>query len=354
MKLTINSRVLKAALESANRAVNPKASTPILANFHISCGNGYLVVTGTDTNNTIVETVPCEGEGTAVLPLNLLELVRALPDGEVSIATDATSATINWANGHSSIPCFEDKDYPTIASIPDTAPIVVKAQDFAKTAGRAIPFVADDQLRPVLGGVLFRTNGDHIDIVATDTRSLAIFPLKAEGDIDAVIPVGAIKSALGGNSDIEIYTAKDNICFRTGTTTVIARSIIGKFPNYESVVPKTFTSHLKADKASFKDAIHRVGVCSSKATGHIKLNLGVFESTIEAQDLAMGTTAKERPLGLTYDSADFSVGFKDDNLVKAISVFDGEVTIGFNDPKKATLVSSENDDAVIVVMPVAI
>lgn len=359
MKLTINSRVLKSALESANKGINPKPNIPTLANFLLEGNGSYLTITGSDGNTTIKETIPCETEGKALLPTNLLELVRTLPEGDITIETEDTTATILWKNGKSTIPAFPVSDYPEIKDY-EGEYLAIKGDTFASALSHTLPHTADDELRPVMAGVFFNAKEDGtIDIVASDSHTLGLYTIKADHKepFNFVAPANALKlvSALAKVNDVEIANDDASIYFRIGTTTIQSRKIVGKFPKYESVIPKTFTSTLTAEKALLLNSIKRVSVCANKASGHIKLSLGMLATTIEAQDLSLQTSAREDPEGVTYEGADLAIGFKGEYLVRCISAIEStEVQIKFNDPYKAAVVTSDEDAGTMIIMPIKV
>lgn len=359
MKITINSRVLKSALESAVKGINPKPTIPSLANFLLEGNGAYLTITGSDSNTTIKETIPCETEGKALIPTNLLELVRTLPEGDITIEAEDNTAKVSWKNGQSTLPTFPVSDYPEIKDY-EGEYLTVKGDILASALAHTIPHTADDDLRPVMGGVLFKAKEDGtIDIVASDSHTLGLYTIKADHKkpFSFVAPSTALKliSNLAKASDVEIASDEASIIFRTGTTTISTRKIVGNFPKYESIIPTKFNSTLTADKTLLLNSIRRVLVCSSKASGHIKLSLGMLENQIEAQDLSMQTSAREIPEGVSYDGADLTIGFKGDYLIRCINAIEsGEVKINFNDPRKAAVVTSEEDASTMLIMPVQI
>ena len=358
MKLTINSRVLKSALESANKAINPKPTIPALANFLLE-GNGvYLTITGSDGNTTIKETIPCETEGKVLLPTNLLELVRTLPEGDITIETEDNTAKVSWKNGQSTLPTFPVNEYPEIPQYAGTY-FTIKGNVLANALAYTLPHTANDDLRPVMNGVFFNSKDGVIDFVASDAHTLALYKVATDHKepFDFIVDKTAVKVMADkvNNEDAEFAADERNIYFRTDTTEIVARRIEGKFPNYASIIPTTFTSTLTADKAALIGSIRRVMVCSSKASGHIKLNLGMLESTIEAQDLSMQSSAREVLEGVTFDGTDLSIGFKGELLLKSIAVIEGgDVKINLNGPQKAAIVTGDNDMGLSLVMPVNI
>ena len=360
MKITINNKVLKSALESANKVINPKASLPITTNFLLRAEGDYLAVIATDTGITIKESVPCLAEGEAVLPVNLLELVRVLPDGDVTIEADSTLAKVAWSNGNSTIPAFDPKDYPDINTNPSSDYIKIDGSSLSSALSHTIPHLDNNELHPQMSGVYFNAkSGSAIELVATDTHTLGLYTIQQGNgsEFDFICPFNSVKLLAGvaKSQDVEFVTDETNIFFRIGATTIVTRKIIGRYPNYASIIPKSFNSQLTAKKSELVSAIKRVLVCANKASGHIKLSLGLLGCFIESEDISTGTAAKESLDGVTYDGADLVIGFKGDYLLRCISAIEGnEVTIKFTEAKKAAIVTGDEDTSIALIMPVAL
>lgn len=361
MNFTINAKLLRNALESVSKAVPSKANNPILGNFLFVGDGSYLTITGSDSNLTIKEEIPCETAGDAVIPLSLLELVKVLPDENVSIDVEDGACRVSWKNGNSTLPVFNVKDYPEIKT-PDTErSISLSAEIFASAIAHTVQFTDADELRPALSGVFFNDKGEYIDIVASDSKVLAVYKIARElpdEPFSFIIPaaaLNAVRNTIRGASEITIAADDTSILIKFGTTTIIARKIVGKFPNYESIMPKVFNATLTAKKAEFLDTFKRVSVCASKASGTLKLSLNAFSSTVESQDLSFNTSAKESPETFAYEGADITIGFRDEYLIKAVSAMEFDaVTIKLNDARKAVIIECENDPCTILLMPVQI
>ena len=360
MKITVNQKVLRQALESAVKAINQKPTVPILSNFLLKGDGETLQIIGSDSNITIIESFPNSAQGSVVVPVNFLELVKNLPEEVVEIETGERIITVSWKNGHSTLPSFEADDYPDITKS-DGKGYSISADKFVSALNHTIPCIADDDLRPVMGGVYFKVKEKNIDVVATDSRVLSKVEIETpenEEQFDFIIPapaLSAVKSAVKGGEDIEILHDDTNCVFRVGGTTVISRRILGSFPRYEAVIPKEFNATLKAKKNDLISTLKRILVCASKSSGHIKLSLNMLNNTIEAQDLSFSTAAKESPDNILFEGQDLTIGFKGEYLIKAIQTLESvDVEIKFTDARRAAIITSDSDPCTILLMPVQV
>ena len=357
MKIKTTKEELLKAVTTAARAVPQKATVPIYETLLFAGNDNGLSVTGTDGDIIITASCEAEAEGAACISAKtIVELVKVLPDTEVTIESDDKTAKVSWGIGHSEIPVQPATDYPDVARQDgDTAE--VDAQTLATAIAHTLPHVATDILRPQLTGIHFNPHDGITDVVGTDSHTVCVYPI--QGGVDRPFTISAkvaaiVRDAAADADTISVFISDSRIAFQSGDVVVSAVGIIGKFPDYNRVIPSDNGNILTAGLKSLVQQIRRVAICSNKTSNHIRLDLNALSSTVSAQDLGFGTSAQET-LAVDYSGDDLAIGFKHDFLLKSIGVFDGEtVQIKFSDPRKAALVTSDGDPAKCVVMPVAI
>ena len=92
MKIIASKENLVNALRRANCAIASRVMLPILSNVMFSVTDGKLTVTATDNEISITTSIPClvEEEGSTTLPAKkLMQIISALPEGDVSIESDS-------------------------------------------------------------------------------------------------------------------------------------------------------------------------------------------------------------------------------------------------------------------------
>lgn len=360
MKITIEKSNLLKAIGVAIRAVPSKSSLPILENFLFTMEEDTLKVTATDTNLTIITTTEAEGEGASCIPAKTLtDIVKTLPDGSIEIETEETTCEVRWASGHSTIPCFDVKDFPEVGNIPEKEFAKVKGEELLNALRHTLPCIGNDPIRPVLSGIFFHRIGDTINLVSSDTHVMSVCPINVEGGIEeSFIVPGNVAAFVKDNvtDEVSIVSEDTAIFFELGETYVQARKIEGKFPNYANVIPKKSENILTCETAKLSQVVKRVSICSNKSTNHIKLSLAeMAPAVLEAKDLGFGTSATEHLDFVHYEGEEMAIGFKADYLTKIIDSQTGEkIEASFTDPRHAVLITSTGDNSKAIVMPVAI
>ena len=356
MKIATTKELLLKAVTTASKAVPAKASLPIYEHLLFEGVLGKLRITATDGDIVIASWCDAEAEGSACINAKtILELARVLPDGEVAIEADEKTAKVSWDAGHAEIPVADVKDFPDVAPAEgETAQ--VDAEALRTAIAHTLPHVATDILRPQLTGVHFNPMGDRTDLVGTDSHTICVYPVDMKVSRPFTVSAksaGIVKDAVDAEK-VSILINDGRISFDCGSAVISAREIVGKFPNYNNVIPSGYSNTLTADIKTFAQTVRRVAIFSNKASGQIKLELSPFGSTVYAQDLGFAVAGQE-VLDVAYEGERLDIGFKHDYLLKSVGVFDGEkATIQFGDARKAALVTCDGDPARCVVMPIAI
>lgn len=113
-------------------------------------------------------------------------------------------------------------------------------QGNTSTLQEFVPFAGKDQIRPVIMGIYFDLQNEKI--VATDAHFLRADKTTIIGkhEIDGVdIPAADVINKYPKNANVELSVSEDNlwVCANFGNVKVYGRSIDGKYPNYEAVIP---------------------------------------------------------------------------------------------------------------------
>ena len=360
MKAKTNKSDLYQALCASFKAAPAKASFPIMEDFLLDVNDGKMEVTATDGSMTIVATAVAEGEGkTCINAKMLLDAVKLLPDTDIEISADNGTAEINYGSGKFSIPCFGAEDFPDV-SVETENETVIASDDLKSALTYVLPCVAKDPMRPQLNGVFFNPVDGGYDIVATETRALAVQTVACEPKTkEAIIPTAAaafIKDNLKSEGEVLFGETESKAVFTFEQVKMSVTKVVGAFPKYQAVIPIENENKLDAPTEELLSSVRRVATCANKASNAVKFNLSALGgATIEAQDLGFGCAAKEDMGFIKYDGADLVIGFKHDLLANLLAAIDeADVTMSFSHPKGAVLITTENENRKALLMPVAV
>ena len=356
MEFKVSSAELLKGVMNVSKAIPAKTTLPILENFLFVVGDGILEITASDQELTLRTTVEVEAkaQGTIAVPARqIIDLLKALPDQPIDIRTKGEgSFECVWSNGNSSLPFFPAEDYPAIKTVEDDAETVVfPAQSLAEGISGTIYATADDEMRPAMNGIFFDIDTASTTLVASDSHKLICY---TTADVQAVQkssfilhkkPAAVLRSLLEkGEGEVQIKFDGANVVFWYGSTMMVCRLIVGKYPKYRDVIPQNNSNILRIDRQQLLNTVRRVSVCASKASNHVKFTLAPGQLEITAQDLGFALAAYEK-LECDYSGDELAIGFKSSFLVDILSNMGCETLVmKFMDARRAVLILPSEEE----------
>ena len=249
MKFTCEKSALSEAVMSAMRAVSLKSTIEALEGILVAAENGAVSVTGYDLESGICTTIEAavEQEGRVVLGARTLsEMVRKLPEGNVSVYTDDKLVTqIRCGLSESSLMGIDAGEYPDLPQVQGKATLKLSFEALRNIVRRTAFAVAVTDARPILTGVLLTARGGRITAVAVDGFRLGLAREKLLGETDEELTLDL--------SDKHLRMSRGNVTF-------VCRLLEGDFINYESVIPAETSTETVVDTALLIDSIERASV----------------------------------------------------------------------------------------------
>ena len=372
MKLIISSSELLKGVMAVAKAIPAKSPLPILENFLFDLKGNTLEITASDSELTLRTKIEVEStaeEGRIAVPAkHVMDLLKELPDQPLTINTTSDSSFVcSWASGESTLPYFPAEDYPEITGTDDTAvTLQFPAQSLTDAISSTIYATADDEIRPAMNGILFDIDLASTTLVASDSHKLICYTtadVKASEKASFILhkkPAAILKAIIGKDVEtVDIAFDSKNATFQFGSTMVICRLVVGKYPKYRDVIPQNNSNILRINRAQLLNTVRRVSVCSNKASNHIKFDLKSGSLMVSAQDLGFSIAAHET-MECQYDGDDLTIGFKSPFIIEILSnMACGEIVMKFLDSKRAALIvpaedEEESDKICGIIMPIMI
>ena len=373
MKLIISSSELLRGVIAVAKAFPAKSPLPILENFLFDLKGNTLEITASDAELTLRTQIEVEStaeEGRIAVPAkHMMDLLKELPDQPLTISTTSDSSFLcSWAGGESTLPYFPAEDYPEIigADTNNAVTLQFPAQSLVEGISSTIYATADDEIRPAMNGIFFDIDLNSTTLVASDSHKLICYTtadVNASEKASFILhkkPASILKSTIGKDIEtVEISFDAKTAEFKFGTTTVICRLVVGKYPKYRDVIPQNNSNILRINRSLLLNTVRRVSVCSNKASNHIKFDLKSGSLMVSAQDLGFSIAAHET-MQCQYDGEDLTIGFKAPFIIEILSNMTcGELVIKFLDSKRAALIvpaeeEAESEKICGIIMPIMI
>jgi DNA polymerase-3 subunit beta len=332
MKAVASKQDLVEAFTRAAGALPQRAAgIPILSSILLDfqAKESSIRATATDLEVAVIADCPATVQESGVIAVpgaKLLESVREMPDGEITVsATEKNSLTLKNGRSRLVLRGSGRDEYPGLPSVAGQKTIKVDAPCFRDCIHRTIIAASRDESRSFLTGALIEWRDAAGRLVSTDGHRLAISDFDAGGagkgkaaksaePISVIAPariLSLVAGNLAGESHLEIGFGETHIIFTTARTTYYSRLIAEKFPDYAKIIPKSSERHLKLDRARFAEVLKRVGLFTNERTSSILFSIKedriVFSAETpefgEAQDeieAAIEGSAIEVPFNVRY------------------------------------------------------
>ena len=357
MEFKVSGADLLKGILDVSKAIPAKTPLSILENFLFVLKGDSLEITASDqelTLRTIIRVDSTVEEGSIAVPARqITDLFKTLPDQPVTIRTVSDSSfECIWASGNSTLPYFPASDYPSIKGIGEEAvSVTFPAQTLVSGIGSTIYATADDEMRPAMNGIFFDIDTPSTTLVASDSHKLICY---TSADVEAPQAASFIlhkkaaavlRSTLDKSEDqVQVSFDSNNVVFTFGSTMMLCRLVVGKYPRYKDVIPQNNSNILKIDRQLLIGTVRRIAICANKASNHIKFSLkpGLLELT--AQDLGLATAAYEK-IECEYSGNELSIGFKSSFLIEILGNLSCEtVVLKFADSRRSALIVPSEEE----------
>jgi DNA polymerase III subunit beta len=374
MKFVVSSSELLGHLQAISRVISSKNTLPILDNFLFNLTENELEITASDLESTLITRMKLENmEGTGVIALPariLLETLKEFPVQPLAfdINMETMAVVISSENGKFNVVGQNGIDFPALPAIKKEKKIVFTLNAGLLLAGinKTLFATADDELRPVMGGIFVEASTDRIIFVASDAHKLVRYQrMDAHADDNASFilpkkPASLLKNILPReDGQVTVEFDDKNAFFILGDYKVVCRLVEGNYPNYNSVIPKNNPRKITIDRVEFYNTLKRVSVFSNQASNLVKLQLKGDQITVSAQDIDFSISAYER-IKCQYDGDGIEIGFKSVFLLEILANLGSQdVMIELADPTRAGLflpvsTDNESEDLLMLLMPMMI
>lgn len=359
-------------LQNISGVLTTNNSLPILEDFLFEISEGQLTILASDLDNTIITTMKAEAQepGKVAIPAKMLiDSLKSFPEQPLTFIINPDTYGIEIASGYGKYKLHghDPAEFPKIAEIEDGTSFSMDGSILYSGINKTIFATGNDDLRPVMSGVLMQIGEENLTMVATDSHRLVRYrrtDVKADSDASFIIPkkpLNLLKNLLGYvNGDVTIQFNAKNASFSFDHIRVVCRLIDGRYPNYEAVIPKENPFRLSIQRQDLMSSIRRVAIFSSKSTNQVKLNIQGSELQINAEDLDYANSASER-LTCQYEGEDIEIAFNSKFITEMLSNLDTDrVNLNMSAPNRAGILLPESEtpdkdeDLLMLVMPVMV
>jgi DNA polymerase-3 subunit beta len=288
VKLSVMQENLARGLQVVSRAVSARSTLPVLNNVLLRTEDGGLKLTATNLEIGITYWVPgkIETAGAMTVPARLLtDIVNGLPANERVDLEQQAQETLHITAGRfeTHVKGIDAEEFPAIPSAGER-PTTRIPQNVLRHALEEVTFAAaTDEARPILTGVLAKFEGNQLTLAAADNYRIAVktIPvLDAVEETSVVVParslheLSRVLADTDDPIDLVLSPSRNQILFHLEGVDLVSRLIDGQFPNYQQVIPKSYTTRATVDRDQLLKAVRLASLIASSSANIVKLHVG--------------------------------------------------------------------------------
>lgn len=357
-------------LQIVSGIVERRHTLPILANILIRKEGQQLSFLSTDIEIQITTAAELaqgpEKEATTVAARKLLDILRALPEGEVSLSLASKKLTVQSGKSRFNLQTLDAAEFPTVSQPESYGASLTLPQKTLKHLLQMVHFaMAQQDIRYYLNGLLLVVEGNQIKAVATDGHRLAYYAVTVEGDHakqEVILPRKTIielqRLLEEDDTPVKIDLSTNQARFQFNQIELVTKLVEGKFPDYQRVIPIGYKKTFTLNREALLHSLQRVAILTTDKFKGVRCLLADNAMKLSSTNADQEEAQEELEINYTYDPLDigFNVSYLQDVLNNLKTE---EVTLSYGDANSSALISlppTEGNDSQFkyVVMPMRI
>jgi len=301
----------------------------------------------------------------AVGAKTILDALKEIPEQPLSFDVNVGTyeISVQYQNGKYSLVGQNADEYPQSPSLGDNAVrLEMNADLVLRGINRALFATADDELRPVMNGIVLDITTEDVTFVASDAHKLVrLKNTSIHGEQKSMLiipkkPANLLRSILPKEtSDVIIAFDDSNVVFQLPNYTIFCRLVEGRFPNYNAVIPQNNPYKVLIDRLSFLNTLKRVSIFANQSSSLVKMVVADNKMELTTQDIDFSTSAEET-IACQYEGERINIGFKAQFIIDIVSNLNTQdIILELADPSRAGLFlpleNEENEDLLMLLMP---
>ncbi len=288
------------------------------------------------------------------------EIVRKLPDSDVTIETDASfKTTITCEKAKFNIVGKSGDDFSYIPYIERNEPIVMSQFTLKEVIRQTIFSIADNDNNKLMTGELFEIEENDLKVVSLDGHRISIRNIELKNNYShkkVVVPgktLQEISKILPGSAEdeVSIFLTDNHIVFEFENTTVVSRLIEGEYFKIEQMLSSDYETKVKINKRELLDCIDRATLLVKEGDKK-PIIMNITDGTMELKINSFIGSMNE-DIDIAKEGKDILIGFNPKFFIDALRVIDEEeVTLYMVNPKAPCFIKDDEGTFIYLILPV--
>ncbi len=363
MKIICNKHALLNGVQIVARAVPNKTTMSILECILIDSTTGEIKLTANDMElgiETIIEGEIIEKGIIALDAKIFLDIVRKLPENEITIETDASFKTIiTCEKAKFNIIGKSGEDFSYLPVIEKNNSIVISQFSLKEVIRQTIFSISDNDTNKIMTGELFEINENQLKVVSLDGHRISIRKIKLKNNYEnkkVIVPgktLNEISKILGGNveEDVIISFSDKHIIFEFEKTVIVSRLIEGEYFKIDQMLSSDYETKVKINKKDLYECIDRATLLVKEGDKK-PIIIKIEDETMELKiNSTIGSMNEE--IDIDKNGKDLLIGFNPKFLIDALKVIEEEEIILYMvNPKAPCFIKDDKDTYIYLILPV--
>ena len=363
MKLICSKANLLKGVNIVSKAVPTRTTMAILECILIDASANEIKLMANDMElgiETIIDGT-IEERGIIALDAKIFsEIVRKLPDNDVTIETDASFKTvISCEKAKFNIIGKSGDDFSYIPYVERNESIVLSQFTLKEVIRQTIFSIADNDNNKLMTGELFEIEENKLRVVSLDGHRISIRYIEMKNHYDSkkvVVPgktLNEVSKILPGDadSDVTISFTEKHIVFEFDKTVVVSRLIEGEYFKIDQMLSSDYETKVRVNKKEFLSCIDRVTLLVKEGDKK-PIIVNITDSGMELKiNSALGSMNEE--IDIQKQGKDLMIGFNPKFLIDALRVIDDEeVDLYMVNPKAPCFIKNAEESYIYLILPV--
>lgn len=363
MKLICSKSNLLNGVQIVSKAVPSKTTMSILECILVDALDSEIKLMANDMELGIETRI--EGEiiepGQMALDAKIFfDIVRKLPDNDITIETDSSYKTvITCEKSKFTIIGKSGEDFSYLPSIERIDSIIMSQFTLKEVIRQTIFSIADNDNNKLMTGELFEIAGNILKVHSLDGHRISIRRIDLRNSYPnrkVVVPgktLNDISKILSGDpdKDVSVFFTDKHIVFEFDSTTVVSRLIEGEYFKIDQMLSSDFETKVTIHKKEFLNCIDRATLLVKEGDKKPV----IIHITDQWAELKMNTTvgSMNEEIAIEKQGKDMMIGFNPKFLMDALKVIDDEmIDIYLVNPKAPCFIRDSEEKYIYLILPV--
>ncbi|WP_028317505.1 DNA polymerase III subunit beta [Desulfobulbus elongatus] len=362
------------AISAQQNITSKKGTLAILANVLLDVRPDHVVLTGTDLEIGLKQTIPAEVFETGILTLpakKLFELARESGTTSISFKElDNHWVEISAGSSLYRLAGMVADEFPQFPAYDEGNMIRIESEILADLIDKTIFSIAQDKenMFTLTAALLQKVKKDDqlfLKMITSDGHRLTIMTKEIDNNLDGLhlnpltlIPrrgVQEIRKFCDNKTTFSFGIEEKQAVLKSDDSLLIVRLLEGDFPDFQgllNVLSKDNSIYI--DRLRFLEGLKRINLFTEDLFHAIKIDIQENKMILTSQNADFGSAKDE--FDVDYSGSPLSLGFNCRYFIESLQAMEGTtITASINNQESPCMITSEEDVGFLsVIMPMKI